>query len=273
MWKIGAAGAAIAAAGVLGFQAAEPVTGFETTVAAPRETVERALLDLDVPDQADQHLSFSNETWPSRTPTGLQWRVISGGAYTITTLAVDLESIEGGKATRLVARIIPGDAPAERLDQAWRAPGTTAALFRTLVDGELGDIGVDHARCRAIVAANTPDRRSALSQPDFPLPDAALRHPKVRSIMTDLDERFAGTGCRADRYVRGAYSERRMGRALARFEANDVVGPEATARRAAAAAERAAARTGQPATPPSVTIMPGEPMLDPNPKPLRPTMP
>lgn len=120
--------------------------GYTRDVGRPQAEVMAALADLDIREQPG-----APGTDPSRsggvTPlfkeetkaNAMTWTVMSGDKVA-TSMTAQFQPIDGGKGTRVTARVARGDAPDDFVSPAFRSKGLTMGLFAMALDSELDEL-------------------------------------------------------------------------------------------------------------------------------------
>ncbi|WP_404335795.1 hypothetical protein AB2M62_17345 [Sphingomonas sp. MMS12-HWE2-04] len=219
--------------------------GYSRVVDRSPDEVASALDDLDIREQPGSpgtDPTRSGGVRPvfshARTADGITWTVRSGDDVAVTMTAY-LTPIDDGKRTKVTTSIQRGNAPDDFVSPAFRSKGITAGLFGMALDSELDKLtappAADPAKCVAFFERFREDNQS--------MPDAH-RQDNIRDAVGDV----AATAMR-----------------LAAFQAE--------ARRIGCPTDgggdfepvRSEMRPAQPDR--GVSFVPGEPMIDPNPKP------
>jgi hypothetical protein len=132
--------------------------------------VAEAIADLDIrrqPGTPGADPSASGGVRPTfrteRTEDGISF-VVWSGDQVATRMIAHLEPLDGGRRTRITAKVERGDAPDEIVSPAFRSTGITLGLFTAALGDELDDLLSPPRRSRAecqqleerLLTANAP---------------------------------------------------------------------------------------------------------------------
>ena len=240
-------------------------------VGRPPAEVLASLEDLDIRDQPGApgtDASRAGGVQPlfrmSRTATSIRWSVMSGNRVA-TTMVAELEPLDGGKRTRVVARVERGDAPDDVVPPAFRSERLTLGLFSMALEGELGELTrpavADQAACDEL------ESRFAAGG------IAAAGRRRADGAERTRSEGF-GEGARAILKVTAYAAERqRLGCREGGLDGSAPISSRMVDVRDDAGSDSdpvAGSRHDQRVQNPAVNFTPGQPMIDPRPPGERP---
>lgn len=179
--------------------------GYERTVDRPPSQVIAALADLDIRNEPG-----APGTDPSRaggvTPMirmehnadTVTWTVMSGNQVA-TRMIAHLESIDGGRRTRVTAEVVRGDAPDDFVSPAFRSKGLTMGLFSMALEGELDELtspAGDPEHCRQLTEQITRENEAAhINQHPENLRQAAGSAAQVIIRLNAMHDQLRRAGC------------------------------------------------------------------------------
>jgi hypothetical protein len=179
--------------------------GYERTVDRPPSQVIAALADLDIRNEPG-----APGTDPSRaggvTPMirmehdadSVTWTVMSGNQVA-TRMIAHLESIDGGRRTRVTAEVVRGDAPDDFVSPAFRSKGLTMGLFSMALEGELDELTSppgDPEHCRQLTEQITRENEAAhINQHPENLRQAAGSAAQVIIRINAMHDQLRRAGC------------------------------------------------------------------------------
>ncbi|MES2443612.1 MAG: hypothetical protein V4574_12345 [Pseudomonadota bacterium] len=119
---------------------------YSRLVDRPPAEVAAALDDLDIGEQPGSPGSDPSRSGGvkaivshARTADGVTWTVMSGDKVAITMTAT-LTPVDGGKRTRVTARVARGNAPDDFVPPAFRSTGIAKGLFGMALEAELDEL-------------------------------------------------------------------------------------------------------------------------------------
>lgn len=168
-----------------------------------------ALGDLDIRDQPGEPGSDPERAGgvrplfrTERGDNSITFVVLSGNQVA-TRMIATLEPLDGGRRTRVTARVERGDAPDDFVSPAFRSEGITMGLFSLALEGELNELvappRASAARCRELVEglllANAGSE--SIDRPDN-LRQAAANTARIAIRLHAIEAELRRNGCPTD---------------------------------------------------------------------------
>jgi len=184
-------------------------TSYSREVDRTPAQVAAAIADLDVrkqPGTPGTDPASSGGVRPvfrtERTADGMSF-VVWSGSQVATRMIAHLEPLDGGRRTRLIAEVVRGEAPDERISPAFRSTGVTLGLFSAALNDEIDDLLSPPRRSQA-ECQELEQRLLAENAPADGNPLGAIG--AVNSVGRELRRQGCDTSARANEPFRPATS-------------------------------------------------------------------
>lgn len=183
--------------------------GYSRDVDRPPEEVMAALADLDIREQPGapgSDPSASGGVAPlfvlDRGPSSMSWKVMSGDKVA-TVMTASIVPLDGGRRSRVTARVERGDAPDDFVSPAFRSEGLTLGLFGMALESELNELtlpaGGNPEKCAAMIEDfRTAGHNSGTAARPTNMADAVGGVAKISMRLAAFEAEMRRNGCNPD---------------------------------------------------------------------------